>query len=99
MTLPMSSSVDPVADLRALMAQHSLTHKEVAELACVSQKTVESWLATPGSASHRMMAVRHIRSIRYALPMFLRLRKPARVVDESWHLPHMRGRANDGGSM
>lgn len=71
MTLPMSSSVAPAEDLRALMSRHGLTQREVAEIACVAIKTVEGWLADKGAASHRTMHLRHIRSIRAMLPGFL----------------------------
>lgn len=67
MTLPMNSSVNPADDLRTLMADHGLTQRDVALMACVSLKTVESWLAAASAASHRKMHVRHIRSIRFAL--------------------------------
>ena len=67
MTMPMNSSVDTVEDLRALMAEHGLTQKQVAGMACVSIKTVESWLADKSAASYRVMHLRHLRSIRFAL--------------------------------
>lgn len=63
--------------LRALMAAHSLRSKDVAELACVSLKTVESWLASPDAASFRAMPPRHMQSITYALPGFLGKRRTA----------------------
>jgi transcriptional regulator with XRE-family HTH domain len=65
----------PVDALRALMEKHSLLQREVAELAGVSTKTVESWLAPLGSASHRFMPSRHITLIRAMLPAFLQARK------------------------
>lgn len=40
------------------MAEHRLTQRAVAELGMVSVKTVESWLAAPGSAHHRQMPAR-----------------------------------------
>jgi hypothetical protein len=75
MTLPSISKEAALEDLRDLIQIHQLTHAEVAELACVSKKTVESWLASPASTNHRTMPVRHIRAIRFALPSFLRTRK------------------------
>jgi transcriptional regulator with XRE-family HTH domain len=67
MTLPSISKEAALADLRELIRIHHLTQREVAELACVSRKTVESWLASPDSPNHRTMPVRHLRTIRYAL--------------------------------
>ena len=61
-----------ITALRQLIAENGLTHRDVAELACVSIKTVESWLAQPGAANHRAMHVRHLRSVHYALPEFNR---------------------------
>ncbi len=57
--------------LRALMKKHELTQREVAELACVSIKTVESWLADAESSNHRNMPARNMRAIRFALPAHL----------------------------
>lgn len=57
-----------VDDLRALMSEHKLTQGDVAEMACVSVKTVESWLASKDAASHRTMPARHLRVVRFALP-------------------------------
>lgn len=62
---------DAVEDLRVLMSEHKLTQGNVAEMACVSIKTVESWLASSDAASHRKMPARHLRVIRYALPQHL----------------------------
>lgn len=67
----LASSAAPVDDLRALMSEHQLTQREVAVLACVSIKTVESWLAAPDAASHRAMPMRHLRCIRFAIPQHL----------------------------
>jgi hypothetical protein len=75
MSLPSISKEAALEDLRDLIDVHQLTHADVAELACVSRKTVESWLASPASANHRTMPSRHIRTIRFALPSFLRARK------------------------
>lgn len=72
-----AASRGPVDDLRAVMVEHSLTQREVSELAGVSHKTVESWLATPGSASHRAMNARHLTLLRAVLPGFLAARKTA----------------------
>ena len=36
-------------ELRAIMQEHRLTYKDVAELADVSVKAVEKWLASPDS--------------------------------------------------
>lgn len=50
----------PVDRLRALMRRHKLTRPQVAELAGVTLKTVESWLASEGSASRREMQQRSV---------------------------------------
>lgn len=67
--------LEPVDDLRALMAEHGLVQREVAELASVSPKTVESWLASRGSSSARAMNGRHLSLIRAMLPGFLAARR------------------------
>lgn len=46
---------DNAAKLRALMREHGLTRKAAAEIAGVSQKAVDSWLAPPGAAMHRAL--------------------------------------------
>lgn len=53
-------SEDLAERLRVLMARHDMTRREVAELAGVTLKTVESWLASPGSASRRQMQQRSL---------------------------------------
>lgn len=60
--------------LRAIMRENALTNADVAQLAGVVEKTVESWLATPESASHRQMADRHMRTIGVMVPGFLAAR-------------------------
>lgn len=52
--------IAPVDRLRALIRRHKLTRPQVAELAGVTLKTVESWLASEGSASRRVMPQRAI---------------------------------------
>lgn len=54
-------------ELRALMAANGLTQRRVAELAAVSLKTVESWLARPGASNHRAMPDRALLLVRLAL--------------------------------
>jgi DNA-binding transcriptional regulator YiaG len=49
------------------MAAHRLTQPRVAELADVSLKTVEGWLAGEHAASRRTMHHRYLRLIRAAL--------------------------------
>jgi hypothetical protein len=66
-----------VDGLRNVMAEHQLTQRDVAELCCVSLKTVESWLADPASANFRRMPPRHLMSLGYSLPGFLGKRKTA----------------------
>lgn len=64
-----------LASLRRMMMEHGLTYADVARLACVSPKTVEGWLATPDAASWRNFHPRHLQSIGFALPGFLKARK------------------------
>ncbi len=66
-----------VAGLRNMMEEHALTYRDVAELACVSVKTVESWLADSKSAMFRKMPPRHLLSIAHQLPGLLARRKSA----------------------
>jgi DNA-binding LacI/PurR family transcriptional regulator len=66
-----------VATLRAFMQKHGLTYADVAQLAGVSVKTVESWLADPNSAMFRRMPPRHLSSMAYQLPGLLARRKNA----------------------
>lgn len=61
----------PVEALRKLMLEHGLTQRNVAEICCVSLKTVESWMADPESANHRRMPERHLVIIRMILPGWL----------------------------
>lgn len=69
--LPIRGSKDTADELRTVMQTHDLTQREVAEIACVSLKTVESWLAEKGAASYRNMHPRHLRTILVMLPGFL----------------------------
>lgn len=73
--IPHSNGRDLAAELRALMTEHGLTQREVAAIACVSLKAVESWLADPKSANHRRLAPRHMQLIKMALPGFLAARR------------------------
>lgn len=66
--------VDSVKRLRSLMRQHGLTNADVADLAMVSVKTVESWLASSNSASRRRMPARNIHLIEARLWKFLEKR-------------------------
>ncbi len=65
----------PVAQLRQLMAEHELMQREIAELAGVSVKAVEGWLADPSAASHRSMAPRYLTTIQALLPKYLAARR------------------------
>lgn len=71
---PRHGSRPPADELRALMAEYSLTHRDVAALATVSPKTVESWLAAADATNHRRMHPRHLSLIRHTLPGFLAAR-------------------------
>lgn len=67
--------IEPSEKLRSFMGRHSLTQREVAEVAQVSIKTVESWLADPASANFRRMPARALALVQFALPQFLRRRR------------------------
>lgn len=54
-------------DLFQLKRQHQLTNQQIADLACVSIKTVESWFAPPGAANYRKMPERNLRLVRASL--------------------------------
>ena len=60
--------------LRALMRKHKLKNADIAVIAQVHLKTVESWLATPGSASGRKMADRHMTLIKQSLRVYLEVK-------------------------
>lgn len=66
---------DPLAQLRALKEKHALTNADIASLAQVSEKSVQSWLADPSAAMHRRMPPRHLALIQAALPAFLAARR------------------------
>lgn len=66
--LPSRDGRDPAAELRAYMAEHELTQAKVAEICCVSIKTVESWLAGPDSKNRRTMAPRYMQYLRAMAP-------------------------------
>lgn len=70
-----AAAATAVEQLRALMVERDLTQREVAELAGVSIKTVEGWLADPGAASHRGMAARYLKTILALLPRYLAARR------------------------
>lgn len=66
----------PTAEvLRDLMTQHGLTNRDVSQLASVSHKTVESWLADRKSTNHRTMHPRYLNLIMHMLPGFLAARR------------------------
>ena len=60
--------------LRALMRKHKLKNADIAVIAQVHLKTVESWLASPGSASGRKMADRHLTLIKQSLKDYLEVK-------------------------
>jgi transcriptional regulator with XRE-family HTH domain len=64
-----------VAQLRQLMADNDLMQREIAELAGVSVKAVEGWLADPSAASHRAMSPRYLTTILALLPKYLAARR------------------------
>lgn len=65
----------PVRRLRAMMELHSLSQRDVAELAMVSVKTVGGWLAHPSCSSHRTMRERDLMLISYRLPDLASVRR------------------------
>jgi nuclear transport factor 2 (NTF2) superfamily protein len=67
-----------IEGLRLTMREHALRSRDVAELCCVSVKTVESWLADPKAASFRKMPPRHLVSLGFGLPGFLAKRRSAK---------------------
>jgi transcriptional regulator with XRE-family HTH domain len=71
------STAKALEGLRNTMEKHQLTQRDVAELCCVSIKTVESWLADPSSANHRKMPPRHMLGFQHAIHGFLAKRKTA----------------------
>jgi len=73
---PMSTA-KALEGLRNTMEKHQLTQREVAELCCVSVKTVESWLADPSSANYRKMPPRHMLGFQHAIHGFLAKRRTA----------------------
>lgn len=73
----MPATKPPHEELRTVMRSKKLTNVEVADLAGVSVKTVESWLASEDAASRREMPERQMRAIRALLPGYLAKRKKA----------------------
>jgi len=71
------STAKALEGLRNTMEKHQLTQRDVAELCCVSIKTVESWLADPSSANHRKMPPRHMLGFQHAIHGFLAKRRTA----------------------
>lgn len=71
----MRTSATTADSLRSMMASNGLTNANVADMCCVSVKTVESWLASTASASFRKMPPRHIQMLAHMLPVFLAKRK------------------------
>lgn len=62
---------DCAGTLRAIVAAHGLRYRDVAELALVSVKCVEGWLASPAAASHRLVRERDVLLITHRLPEWL----------------------------
>lgn len=68
---------DHAKALRAIVNKHSLRHRDVAELALVSVKCVEGWLASPAAASHSPVRERDVLLITHRLPEWLSGRSQA----------------------
>lgn len=62
---------DNAGTLRTIVAAHGLRYRDVADLAMVSVKCVEGWLASPGAASHRPVSERDVLLITHRLPEWL----------------------------
>lgn len=62
---------DHASTLRSIVAAHGLRYRDVAELALVSVKCVEGWLASPAAASHRPVRERDVLLITHRLPAWL----------------------------
>lgn len=71
---------DHASTLRSIVTAHSLRYRDVAELALVSVKCVEGWLATPGAASHRPVRERDVLLITHRLPEWLSGRSQAETM-------------------
>lgn len=61
------------AELREILRAYRLTQAAGAELAMVSKKTVEAWLASPDATSYRAMPDRALELVKLSAS---RLRKP-----------------------
>ncbi len=53
--------------LKRLMAKHGMTNQQMADLACVSVKTVQSWRLPPGNAMHRNLSDKRLEMIKRLL--------------------------------
>jgi transposase len=76
--LPRGDGRDLRVALRELMQRHDLTQRQIAEVCAVSVKTVESWLADPGSANSRRMPPRQWNALHALLPPYLKTLKKKR---------------------
>lgn len=65
---------DHTKALRGIVATHGLRYRDVADLAMVSIKCVEGWLASPAAASHRLVRERDVLLITHRLPEWLSCR-------------------------
>lgn len=72
---------DHASTLRAIVVAHGLRYRDVAELALVSVKCVEGWLASPGTASSRPVRERDVLLITHRLPEWLSGRSQAAAVE------------------
>jgi len=62
---------DHASTLRTIVAAHGLRYRDVADLALVSVKCVEGWLASPAAASNRPVRERDVLLITHRLPEWL----------------------------
>ena len=68
---------DHTKALRGIVTTHGLRYRDVADLAMVSIKCVEGWLASPAAASHRLVRERDVLLITHRLPEWLSGRSQA----------------------
>ena len=71
---------DHAKALRGIVATHGLRYRDVADLALVSVKCVEGWLASPAAASHRPVRERDVLLITHRLPDWLSGRSQAEAM-------------------
>lgn len=69
----MSEATKRQQELRSLMRAHNLTYADTAELASVSKRTIECWLARPGTVDHRAISRTALDLIKLRLHRYVEL--------------------------